>query len=133
MLPFVGGEYSAINVERRQEILDRAKENIIKAQQRQKEAYNKKHFCPPVYAIGSVVLKKDFTRKKRKGGKLDEKWLGPFKIDASLGRGLFRLKGIDTEEIIPRVNGVHLKPYNVQYYKLLIQIVNFSCFFTVWR
>lgn len=61
-----------------------------------------------------MVLKKDFTRKKRKGGKLDTKWLGPFKILGSLGRGLYRLQGVQTGKVIPRVNGVHLKPYNVQ-------------------
>ena len=90
------GSESGELAESRLELLERAKENIIKAQQQQKKAYDQRHSCPSVYAIGSVVLKKDFTRKKRKGGKLDEKWLGPFKIEASLGRGLFRLKAIDT-------------------------------------
>lgn len=103
-----------LDVEGRQEVLDRAKSNIIKAQQKQKEAYDKKHSCPEVYKLGAVVLKKDFTRKKRKGGKLDAKWLGPFTIVGSLGRGLYRLKKTGTEEVIPRVNGVHLKSYNVQ-------------------
>ncbi len=59
-------------------------------------------------------MKKDFSRKKRKGGKLDMKWLGPFKIVGSLGRGLYRLQKIDSNEIIPRVNAVHMKPYNVR-------------------
>lgn len=102
-----------VDVDSRQEVLDRAKANIIKAQQKQKETYDRKHSCPEVYQIGSVVLKKDFTRKKRKGGKLDTKWLGPFRILGSLGRGLYRLKDIQTGQVVPHVNGVHMKPYNV--------------------
>ena len=46
-------------------------------------------------------MKNDFLRK---GGKLDTKWLGPFTIVGSLGRGLYRLQKIDSNEIIPRVN-----------------------------
>lgn len=103
------------DVEKKQELLDRAKRNILQAQQKQKEAYDKKHFNPPVYEIGSLVLKKDFQRKKRKGGKLDTKWVGPYKIVASLGRGLFRLENCLTGEIVQRVNGVHIKRYNVSH------------------
>ena len=80
----------AMQTRKRQEILEKAKENIIRAQQQQKEVYNRKHYSPEVYKLGSVVLKKDFSRKKRKGGKLDEKWLGPFTIVGMLGRGLYR-------------------------------------------
>ncbi len=63
-----------------QMVLDQAKANIIKAKLKQKETYNKKHSCTETYKIGAIVLKKDFSRKKRKGGKLDTKWLGPFTI-----------------------------------------------------
>ena len=63
--------------------------------------------------VGTLVLRKDMTRKKRKGGKLDAKWTGPFQITASLGRGLYQLSHHSNPEIvIPRVNGVHLKTYN---------------------
>ena len=93
--------------------LEKAKVNIICAQQKQKEAYDNKHHQPDVYAVGALVLKKDFTRKKRKGGKLDSKWVGPYKIAKALGKGLYRLEDAnDPSKIICRVNGVHLKPYN---------------------
>ncbi len=59
-------------------------------------------------------MKKKLFRKKRKGGNLDTKWLGPFIIVDSLGRGLDRLQKIDSNEIIPRVNAVHMKPYSVR-------------------
>ena len=42
--------------------------------------------------MGSLVYKKDFLRKKRHGGKLDCKWMGPYKITADLGKGLFKLQ-----------------------------------------
>lgn len=94
--------------------LEEARSNIIYAQQQQKEAYDRKHFIPECYSIGAIVLKKDFTRHKRKGGKLDSKWVGPYKIIGSLGRGLYRLENLaDTTKIINRINGVHLKPFKV--------------------
>ena len=86
-------------------------------------------------------MKRDFTRKKRRGGKLDYRWQGPYVITASLGKGLFRLKETNgervstnfffsrciankssvvyiivtvlmhTSQVIDRVNGFHLKLY----------------------
>ena len=53
------------------------------------------------------------------GGKLDEKWLGPFTIVGILGPVLYRLQAVDTTDIIPRVNGVLLKPYNVNCMQLI--------------
>ena len=63
--------------------LEKAKVNIIYAQQKQKEVKDRKHHQPDVHAVGALVLKKDFTRKKRKGGKLYFKWVGPYNIHKS--------------------------------------------------
>ncbi len=94
------------------EVLNHAKTNILNAQLKQKEVYNRKHSNPEVYQVGGYVLKKDFLRKKRKGGKLDHKWVGPYIIVANLGRGLYRLQDVnDSTKFISRVNGVHLKKY----------------------
>ena len=79
----------------RRECLEIAKQNILDAQQRQKEIYDQKHVCPPTFHLGAQVLKKDFTRKWRLGGKLDSKWIGPYSIVANLGKGLFRLQKVD--------------------------------------
>ena len=70
--------------------LEEAKANIVSAQQKQKEIYDCKHHQPAVFAIDAIVLKKDFTRKKkkRKDGKLDTKLTGPYKITKAFGRGL---------------------------------------------
>ena len=35
---------------------------------------------------------KDFKRKKREGGKLDNQWLGQYTITKALGKGLYELK-----------------------------------------
>jgi len=58
------------------------------------------------------MLVKDFNRKKRKGGKLDHKWKGPYVITKSLGRGLYSLQATDNSlNDISRINGAHLKQY----------------------
>ena len=92
--------------------LELAKQNILEAQHRQMEAFDRKHACPLTYKVGARVLKKDFTRKRRRGGKLDCKWVGPYRIAAHLGKGLFRLEREDNPmDVITRVNGLHLKAY----------------------
>ena len=58
--------------------LEEAKANIVSAQQKQKELYDRKHHQPEVFAIGAIVLKKDFTRKK------EERWKAGYKMDWSL-------------------------------------------------
>lgn len=64
------------------------------------------------YSVGEKMLVKDFNRKKRKGGKLDYRWKGPYIITKSLGRGLYSLKAADDSNVnISRVNGAHLKHY----------------------
>ena len=58
------------------------------------------------------MLIRDNKRKKRKGGKLDYRWLGPYEIVKSLGKGLYSLKGVENpEKVIERVHGTRLKPY----------------------
>ena len=66
-----------------------------------------------VYRVGTKMLMKDFTRRKRKGGKLDHKWLGPYTITHVLGKGLYSLKDDNTDQVVKRVNGFHLKPYQM--------------------
>ena len=79
-----GGDKEALTnmLDARRKRLEEAKANIVSAQQKQKqkqkEIYDCKYHQPKVFAIGAIVLKKDFTRKKRRGGKLDTKWNGPY-------------------------------------------------------
>ena len=62
--------------------------------------------------MGSEVFKKDFAHKKRKGGKMDTKFVGPFMITKKLGKGLYALQLVENPDcVIDRVNGIQLKPY----------------------
>ena len=55
----------------RRKILDTAKTNILAAQKRQKEQYDRKHSDPDIFKNGALVLKKDMKRKNV----LAEKWI----------------------------------------------------------
>ena len=66
------------------------------------------HWCPRCH----LVLKKDFLRKKRKGGKLDHRYVGPYKILKILTKGAYLLQLVANSEVVVRVTGSHLKPYN---------------------
>ena len=58
--------------------------------------------------VGQRVLKKDFTRWKRRGGKLDLRFTGPYTIVAVLPRG-YKVSSINSAAVC--VCGAHLKPY----------------------
>ncbi len=93
--------------------LEKAKINIKKAQEKQKYHYDLKHATSNVYKIGAKVLLKDLLRKKRKGGKLDTKWLGPFVIRKNLGKGLYYIcDDRNMKSCWKRVHGTHLKLYH---------------------
>ena len=72
-------------IESRANILDKTKSNISAAQDKQKADYG---LNPTVYKVGSKVLAKDFLWRKRKEGKLDYLWLGPYVIMKNLGNGM---------------------------------------------
>ena len=92
-------------INRRQKLLGEAKENILKAQQRQKEDYDKRKANPSAYKVGSTAS----TKERLAGGKMDDKYLGPFTITKRLGKAL---QLVDNPTIkVERVNGAHLKPY----------------------
>lgn len=93
-------------------MLQDAKENIKLSQNKQKEQYDRKHNTGQLkFSVGTLVLKKDFLKKKRKGGCMDPKWLGPYKIIKDLGKGFFSLQCIETEDVVKSVHGAHLKIY----------------------
>ena len=54
----------------RVERLEEAKTNILAAQKKQKEYYDRKHAKPHLFEKGQFVLKKDFKRKKQRVGSL---------------------------------------------------------------
>ena len=75
------------------------KENIEAAQTKQKKYYDEKFGVSSCFSVGSTVLKKDFKRKKRRGGKLDYRWQGPYTITAALGKGLYQLKELNGDQV----------------------------------
>ena len=94
-------------------LLEEVQKNIISAQKKQKEQYDKKHSKAVFYSAGTHVLKKNFRKKKRKGGKLDFPWVGPYLITRSLGKGFYELQSCGKGRVttIPRVSHVHIKVY----------------------
>ena len=76
-----------------------------------KSSMTKKHAKPHLFQPGQLVLKKDFTRRKRKGGKLDSKFLGPYTIVKALGNGTYLLAREGRPEEEAQATGAHLKPY----------------------
>lgn len=50
---------------------------IILLKTKQKVQYDAKHSKAKVFEKGDKVLMRDMQRKKRKGGKLGQKWVGP--------------------------------------------------------
>lgn len=92
-------ENSCEGVAKRRRMEKDIKDNINKAQAKQKKYYDEKHGAVSCFNVGSVVLKKDFRRTKRKGGKMDYRWQGPYKITTSLGKGLFKLKELNGDKV----------------------------------
>ena len=65
----------------REKLLEEAKANILTAQKKQlKELYDRKHGKHDGFKVGDLVLRENFRRKKTKGGKLTDKFLGPYEI-----------------------------------------------------
>ena len=58
--------------EERARRLEEAKQNILEAQQKQKETYYQKHAKPDCYKIGQLVLKKRLHQQKMKRRKVGD-------------------------------------------------------------
>ena len=77
---------------KRKKVEENVKANIEQAQNKQKVYYDQKFGAASCFGVGSRVFIKDFKRKKRQRGKLDYRWVGPYKITNALGKGLYELK-----------------------------------------
>ena len=86
-------------------ILVEAKGNIIIAQLKQKEMYDKKHCKPSQFQCDQLILLRNFSRKKVKGEKLTERFLGPYKIINALPHGIYELR--NEEGKTTRATGSH--------------------------
>ena len=72
----------------RLEKLEVAKNNIKKAQEKQKEIFDRNHACPNPFLVGVKVLKKDMRRK------VDERYTGPYIITKCYGKGIYSLQEV---------------------------------------
>ena len=109
--------------------LEKVIKNISTAQGKQKQMYDRKHARPcefkvrkyiVIYNMPCIVIlagwdpscQKGIRRKKRKGGKMDAKWLGPFLLSSKLGKGLYSLASLDGKRVVvKRINGAYMKVY----------------------
>ena len=88
-----------------------AQHNIEKAQARQKKNYDLRH-AVPTFAKGDLVLRKNMVNTHRMGGKLDPKWIGPYKVEEVTDKGLYRLQCQRNKKILKQaISSLQLKPY----------------------
>jgi hypothetical protein len=88
-----------------------AKNNIKKAQDKQKEKFDEK-VKPNKYEIGEEVLLFDSSSQNVHGDKFREKWTGPFYIHEAWKHGTYKLRNIETGMVMRKpINGARLKRY----------------------
>ena len=86
-----------------------ASENIIKAQDRQKRDYAKKHAKKRPFVEGDDVLLWNLRRADRKGGRMKDPWLGPYKIGHVCDNGTYQLVNEEGTSLRQKAHGVNLK------------------------
>ena len=104
--------------EKRRDMEADVKTNVENAQRKQKLYYDQKHAAGDLFTVGSLVLKKDFRRKRRRGGKMDYRWQGPFAITAVLGKGLYSLKERDGDLVLNKCMFLYLNLVGESFYAL---------------
>ena len=72
----------------RNKVLETNKTNISKAQTTQKRYYDQKHGATKeIFKVGDRVLMRNMRNLNRIGGKLEPKFLGPYMVCDSIGKG----------------------------------------------
>ena len=90
----------------------KAMQNIVRAQERQQKQYDRKHNTNTMLKVGDKVLKENSRNQHRMGGKLDNRWTGPFIIHDDLGKGRFRLKTSAGKPLKQTIHCARLKLYH---------------------
>ena len=88
----------------------KAEVNIAAAQKQRKETYDRKHLQSEL-SEGCEVLLEDTAQKRKKGGKLDDVWLGPFTTHKSLGKGIYQLAAAQGRVLKRKADISRMKPY----------------------
>lgn len=82
---------------------------------------------------GTKVLVENTYQKERKGGKLEDKYKGPYKINKSLGKGVYELINSNGKILKSKHNITRLKVYANLYcacygYTMILHM--YACRFT---
>ena len=99
-------------IELQEDYRAKAMQNIVRAQERQQKQYDRKHNTNTTLKVGDKVLKENSRNQHRMGGKLDNRWTGPFIIHEDLGKGRFRLKTSAGKPLKQTIHCAHLKLYH---------------------
>ena len=91
---------------------ERAAVRIQAYQQQVARHYNKKVKIR-VFKVNDWVLRRVFQNTREEGaGKLGPTWEGPYQITDVVGRGAYKLRGVDGRERRNSWNALHLKQYH---------------------
>ena len=99
-----------ILLQKKKELFQKVESNIKTSQQKQKETYDRKHL-PKELAPGTEILIENTAQKERKGGKLDDAFLGPYTIHKSLGKGIYKVMNQKGVILKKKVNISRIKMY----------------------
>ncbi len=56
-----------------------------------------------------LLLIKNFTRKKRKNGKMEYRWVGPYVIHRNKGKGIYEVRKANKSTPVGSYSGSHMK------------------------
>ena len=76
------------------------------AKARQDPKYINKNEYQQALDVGSMVLLRNSQRDGRKGGKLQQHWLGLYKVQESVGKGVYKLLNPSTGKALKKVVNV---------------------------
>ena len=100
--------------EMRNKVFPQVKENIENSQERQKQQYRKrKGAVVNSIQVGQTVLRLNMLKRTMKGHKMEDTWLGPYRVIEMTASGGCVLRCIKTNSTMKRkVNISQLKIYN---------------------
>jgi len=96
----------------RAEVTPLVSENITQAQARQKRDYQARHKAKKQFNVGDKVLLWNLRRADRKGGRMQDPWLGPYTVSAVTAGGSYELINEEGELLKKKQHGVNLKLFN---------------------
>ena len=93
------------------EIHESATINITKAQDKQKEDFDRRHTSNSEIKVGDLILLRNNKRTVRKGGTISFAWLGPYIVSEITPKGVTTLKKRDGQILNVKCNLSQLKLY----------------------